>query len=148
MITAISTKDSTVTATLTVTVNAKPVDPAPDPEQPDPVVPDEAKIADFLSKMEPIDDEDSWKGMTLQQKFAALKAAVASYNKLDVEKTDSRVVGKYATLLAVVREYNEAVAAPNAELQQAATISATAIAKAVSAAFAALIVLVKGLLWR
>ena len=104
-------------------------------------------LEDFLLKMETIDDDYTWEKLTLQEKFEALKQAVSAYNKLsDSEKV--QVEGKHATLIAAVREYNDAASAQNAELQNALTVGAGAIVKSITATIAALIAAIAKGLWR
>ena len=105
-------------------------------------------IEDFLNKMEAVDSND-FDSLTLQQKFEAIKQAVAAYNKLTTaEKNNSQVVAKYSTLRNAIEDYNELANAQNAVLQDAVTLGAGALVRAISTAFAALIVVVKGLLGR
>lgn len=108
-------------------------------------------IDGFLSKMQALTSDD-FDSLTLQQQFAVIKEAVEAYNKLtDAEKNDSRVVAKYSTLLSAARSYNQMAEAENAEFQDAVftvNLGSGSISMAISAALAALIAIVKGLLGR
>ena len=107
-----------------------------------------SNIEDFLNKMAAI-EADSFENLSLDEQFNALKEAVAAYNRLTAtEKNNSQVVGKYATLRNAISDYNTAANTENAEFQQAATLSASVIARAISTTIAALIAIVKGLLRR
>ena len=102
----------------------------------------------FLNSMKAI-EADGFDGLPLREKFEAIKQAVAAYNRLTPsEKTNSTVVGKYATLRSAVRDYNEAVNAENANFQDAVTLAAGSIGRAISTTIAALIAIVKGLIGR
>ena len=87
-------------------------------------------IDGFLSKMEVIESDD-FDDLSLEDQYDAIKQAVVLYNKLTAaEKAQSQVQGKYTTLLAAARDYNEAVSATNDVLYEAATLGSGALIKA------------------
>ena len=85
----------------------------------------------FSQKMAIIESDD-YDNLTLQQKFEAISQAVNAYNALTAEEKQ-QVQGKYTTLLAAAREYNELANAENAPLYEAFTLASNAVVKAIKA---------------
>ena len=83
----------------------------------------------FIAKMAAIESDD-FDNLTLKQQFDAIKQAVEAYNKLTATEKQ-QAAGKYATLLAAARDYNEAVSSANDVLGEAATVGSGAIIKAI-----------------
>ena len=75
-------------------------------------------------------ESDDYDELTLQQKFEAISQAIEAYNALS-QSEQQKVQGKYATLLAAARDYNELANSSNATLSEAVTLASNAIVKAI-----------------
>ena len=100
----------------------------------------ESFLADFLDKMQVIESVD-FANLTLEEKFEAIKQAVAYYGGLtSAEKAQTNVINKYATLRAAIADYNALAEGENEEFQKAMTVGASAVIVAVSATLGAVLV--------
>ena len=88
-------------------------------------------IDGFISKMAVI-ESDSFDNLSRREQFEAIEQAVTVYNTLTTAEKQ-QVQGKYQTLLAAARDYNEAVSGLNDAMQQASTLGSSTIVKAIKA---------------
>ena len=130
-ITATSTVDGNITASITVTVTSGTVTPDP---------PSEETLAAFKAAVAAISDKS-----TLAERYDAIKAAIDEYNKL-TEEARAAVAEQYNTLLSAVEQYNADIEPHNDQFAKATDFGAQALAIALSSVLLAIAVIVgKGL---
>ena len=100
----------------------------------------------FLLKMAIIESDD-YDELTLQQKFEAISQAIEAYNALSASD-QQKVQGKYATLLAAARDYNELASGNNATLSEAVTLAANVLVKTLKSLTTLLKTLINVIFWR
>ncbi|MCH5151612.1 MAG: endonuclease [Clostridiales bacterium] len=118
-ITATSRENSSIKATLSVTV-----------------VEESDMEGIFNEKMQALNNAN-----TLQERYEAIAEAISAYNQMSQSDKAAHAADK-ATLDQAIAAYNEEVGKINQEFQEATNVASQAIAKAVSMSFLALVLIV------